>query len=676
MRFALASLLALAGLSAPAAAEIEARPIPANAFAMVPNIQSVSMSAEGDMIVALVADPNSDNERTALATWDLTDPELPVVITPSGDRMEFITASALKAGRIWAVARQEWTGRLGGCGEGRVTGATATFVVKQYLTDATHSDFEDAFSSNMRAVGVSDASRRCFEIAGDAGLVSDLPLDPEHVLVQQLNTTTFSSNIYKYNLRTAATELWHRSGASLSPAFFNPRDGELLVQQRIETDSGDYRIEYLIKNASTGEFEVHPELSSMASTRINVSIAGIYEPTGDFFVVTDKFSDLAQVYFYDPQARRFSDEPVFAHQQFSASGVILGSNPENFNEVLGFTYQGGSTAIHWLDPNLERLQGQLNGLFEDTRVSLMDWTPDFSTLLFSTGTGADPVSYYLLQVRDGRPQVRLLGHSRPWLDEYPMDEPELVYYTARDGLEIPGILTLPAGWTRADGPLAAIVLPHGGPWARDNTSWDSSGWPQFLASRGYAVLQPQYRGSTGWGRELWLAGDAQWGLAMQDDKDDGAAWLVEQGIAAPDRIAIFGYSYGGFAAMAATVRPGGPFQCAIAGAGVSNLTRLGNNWSDNPLQRIVQGRTVTGMDPANNTAQASIPILVYHGDRDVRVPLFHGRDFYNAVRDQVDAELLVLEDMPHSLPWYPRHHRDTLAAIERFLAEDCGPGGI
>jgi dipeptidyl aminopeptidase/acylaminoacyl peptidase len=198
----------------------------------------------------------------------------------------------------------------------------------------------------------------------------------------------------------------------------------------------------------------------------------------------------------------------------------------------------------------------------------------------------------------------------------------------------------------------------------------------FLTSRGYAVLRPQYRGSTGFGLELWRAGDAQWGLAMQDDKDDGAAWLVEQGIADPDRIAIFGYSYGGFASIAAVVRENSPYQCAIAGAGVANLGSIGNNWSDNRVQRAYQGRTVRGMDPIQNTELANIPIFLFHGDRDVRVPLFHSRDFYNAVRNRVDAELMVVDDMPHSLPWYPRHHREFLTRIESYLANDCGPGGL
>ena len=672
MRTLLASLGAVFGAATLAQAQISTQPIPAEAFARAPNIQSVSLSDEGDLIVAIVAAPGSDNERTALASWDVSAADMPVTITPSGDHMQFIFANAVKSGRIWAVGRQEWTGRLGGCGEGRVTGATATFVTKQYLTDRTHSEFEEAFASNSRSIGVSQDTERCLELISSASLINSLPLDPEHVLISRRDPESLSSIIYRYNLDTDAAEVLRRPSGG-ADVFSNPRNGELLVETEITPDGDDFRIEYLIKNPENGDFEVHPELTSMASRRFTVRFAGIDEETNQFYVVTDKFSDLAAVYFYDPVARAFSSEPILAHPEYSALGVVLGNNIENYNELLGFTYSGPSTAVYWLDPNMSALSESLNNLFPNSNVRLMDWSGDFRALLFGVGNGADPTSYYVLRNFN---DLRLLGHSRPWLDDYPMERPELIHYEARDGLEIPGILTLPAGWTREDGPLPSIVLPHGGPWARDSISWDGSGWPQFLASRGYAVLQPQYRGSVGFGRELWLAGDAQWGLAMQDDKDDGAAWLVEQGIADPDRIAIFGYSYGGFAAMAATVRPNSPFQCAIAGAGVSNLTRIGNNWSRSRLQRAIQGRTVTGMDPADHTDQANIPILIYHGDRDVRVPLFHSTDFYEAVRDQVHAELLVIEDMPHSMPWYPRHHIESLNAIERFLSEDCGPGGL
>jgi dipeptidyl aminopeptidase/acylaminoacyl peptidase len=390
-------------------------------------------------------------------------------------------------------------------------------------------------------------------------------------------------------------------------------------------------------------------------------------------VATDRFSDNVAVYFYDPRTQHFSSEPVAAIPNFDINGIVLGSHASNFNRLLGFRYEGADYATYWVDPDLRAIQESLNSSFRDRHVSIMDFNGDLSTVLFETSSGAHPPAYYLLR---NRREAVMLGESRPWMSNARMREPELVHYAARDGRQIPGILTLPVGWTHADGPLPAVILPHGGPWARDATGWDESGWPQFLASRGYAVLQPQYRGSQGWGRSLWLAGDGEWGQKMQDDKDDGAAWLVSQGIAVQDRVAIFGYSYGGFAAIAATVRPHSPYQCAIAGAGVANLTRIGHNWSDSRLQRIYQGHTVAGMDPMQHTADANIPILLIAGDRDVRVPLWHSQDFYNAVRGHVPAELIIVPDMPHSLPWYPAHYRTLLGAVERYLHDDCGPGGL
>ena len=202
--------------------------------------------------------------------------------------------------------------------------------------------------------------------------------------------------------------------------------------------------------------------------------------------------------------------------------------------------------------------------------------------------------------------------------------------------------------------------------------FDRSGFVPFLSSRGYAVLRPQYRGSSGLGRELWLAGDREWGKKMQDDKDDGAQWLVEQGIADPENMLMFGYSYGGFASAAAVVRPNSPYKCAIAGAPVTDLTRLGNSWSENRLQRILQGRTVTGMDPIENTDKANIPVLLMVGDRDVRTPSWHAENFYKGVKDKVPAHFELIPDMPHSLPWYYRHTATMFTVMEEFMKNQCG----
>lgn len=666
--------VAIAGLclASQATAQTRAQPVPIDDFARVPNIQSVSMSAEGNLIVAVIAAPGSNNEETALATWDLSNLQAGPVVTPSGDRMHFIAAAAIKAGRILAIGRQEWTGRLGGCGEGRTTGAEETFVTKAYLTDARHSRFDEAFARSGRALGVSEDTQRCFEIAGTASIAANLPLDPDNVIIRQLNQNSLRSDYYRYNLRTNDASLLYRE-AGATAALINPRDGEVLVRESVVAANGDYEIQVQIRNAQTGQYDAQPALTRTLGARYTQTFAGIDEASGQYYVITDRFSDKAAVYFYDPRTGQFSSEPVVANPDYDIVGITLGSSPSNFNQLLGFTYAGPDYATYWLDPDIRSVQEGLNASFRDRTVTLIDFNADLSTVLFETSNGAHPPTYYLLR---NRRDATVLGQSRPWINSETLRRPELIHYQARDGMNIPGILTLPNGWRREDGPLPTIILPHGGPWARDTTGWDESGWPQFLASRGYAVLQPQYRGSEGWGRQLWLAGDAEWGQKMQDDKDDGAAWLVSQGIAAQDRIAIFGYSYGGYAAIAATERPNSPYQCAIAGAGVAALTRVGNSWSQDRLQRIYQGRTVAGMDPMHHTENASIPILLIHGDRDVRVPLFHSQEFYNAVRNRVAARLVVIPDMPHSLPWYPRHYRTMLTEIENYLRTDCGPGGL
>ncbi|AKC85689.1 alpha/beta hydrolase family protein [Pseudoxanthomonas suwonensis] len=663
-----ASLLLISG------SVLAREPIPAEAFAKMPEIQSVSMSTDGKNLVALVVSPVGDRQDTALATWDLANLDAGPMITPSNDRMKFIGANAMKADRVLAIGRQEWTGQLAGCGEGSATGATKTFVTKAYLTDARHKRFGEAFADNTRKLGVSEEMKRCLEIGGSASLVNTLPLDPDNVIIQQFNILTLSGDYYLYNLRTNETKLLLRAGGRTSPGLFDPRTGDLLTRTELEgVASGEYEQRVHIKNRQSGKFEVHDNLTRKLSERYTVDIVGIDEETGKFYVLTDLFSDLVQAWMYDPATRQFDAEPLLAHPEFSIRNLILGSQPSNFNRVLGFSIDGPQPETTYVDPAMKSIHDGLKQAYPGKTVSITGYNDDLSRVLYATSSASSAPAYYLLLDRS---RSKLLGGQRPWIDSKQIGEQRWVTYTARDGMKIPAILDLPAGWKQGDDSLPTIIHPHGGPWARDYTGWDGSGWVPFLTSRGYAVLRPQYRGSAGLGRKLWLAGDAEWGHKMQDDKDDGAAWLVQQGIADPNRIAIFGYSYGGFAAAAAVVRPDSPYQCAIAGAPVANLGKLGRSWSDNRVQRILQGRTVTGMDPMLNTHKANIPLLTYVGDRDVRTPSFHARDFYNAVKGNVPARFELIADMPHSMPWYPRHQTQTLALIEQYLAKDCGPGGL
>ncbi|HET6565952.1 MAG TPA: S9 family peptidase, partial [Xanthomonadales bacterium] len=309
-----------------------ANPIPIDSLSRLPNITSVSMSADGKQLAALIAKPGSGNRDTAVASWDLEDMEKGPVITPSGDRMKFIGVNALKAGTILVAARQEWTGSLAGCGEGKVIGSTATFVNKVYLTDAAHKDFKEAFTDgSSRKFGISEQMEQCLEVAGSATLVNTLPLDPEKVIVQRANGLTLQADYFLYNLATGEAELLMRGGTSDQPAFFHPRDGKLLVRAQIEpVGNGEYEQRVLILNEQTGEFELHSELTTLLHERYTAIIAGVDDATGKFYILTDKFSDPVQAWAYDPKTRKFDAEPLVAHPKFSIGGLIFGNQESNF----------------------------------------------------------------------------------------------------------------------------------------------------------------------------------------------------------------------------------------------------------------------------------------------------------------------------------------------------------
>lgn len=661
-------LISVLGAGASHAAE----PISINDLAREPALQSVTMSPDGKHLVALIPSP-SNKEETALATWDLTHlTAAPKVVTPSGKHMKFIGAYALKADKILAVARQEWTGQLGGCGEGKLSGATKTFMTKAYLTGDKQKEFDEAFTSDRVTTGVSKQTRICLELAGTASLVDMLPLDPDKVLIQRVGGAGMMSSYYLYNLKTGKAELLFRSDPRTSPVLFDPRTAKVLVKSRIDPKGDDYEQTFSFLDAKTGKFVVEPPLTTKLSNRHTIDVAGIDEDSGKYYVLTDQFSDKVQVRMYDPVKKKYDPTPALAQKDFSIVGLVFGKQPSNFNQVLGFVVGGPHRQTFYIDPKFKAIQAAIQKAFPDQQVDISSYTNDLSKVLFTASSASVPVSYHLLE--DGKKLVNL-GSSRPWIKKGMTGAESWVTYKARDGLEIPAILDLPAGWKKGDAAPPAIIMPHGGPWARDYTGWDASGWVPMLTSRGYAVLRPQYRGSDGLGRKLWLAGDAQWGQKMSDDLDDGAAWMVSQGYAAKKRIAIFGYSYGGFAAVAADVRKPSPYQCAIAGAPVADLGRLGTTWSSNRLQRILQGKTVKGMDPMQNTDKAHLPILLFDGDRDVRTPgRIHAEPFYEAVKGKVKAQFHWIADMPHSMPWYPSQQRETLNLIINFLDKDCGLG--
>jgi len=669
------SLMSLSLIAGATYASAEVEPISIEAFSKNPSVSSVSMSIEGDMLVGLVADPSKDGEEMAAAYWDLsgeidvTKPLLPSNITPSGNRTNFFRATALKQKKSFWETTQAYTGSLMGCGEGRTTGSTKKYIEKVYMGNERITKIDD-LPSGAAEVGANRVTLRCFELVGETAVASFLPLDPENILLSR-GTDKNGVGYFLHNLRTGKETFKYR-GKPFESYFISNRTGEPFGTGELEFTDGEWKTLVRLEDPATGKITLEDPLTTTVEGRSTMAVLGRQEETGKYFVGTDKFSDKVSVYMYDASTDQFSSEPVFAHPEFDISSIRFSQRAQDFGKVLGFSYLADVPKTYWLDPEMDSIQKGLDAAFPNRNISIGTITADRNRILFTVSNSSMPTAYFLLIDKS---KVATIGSSRPWIDPATLGETELTYITARDGLEVPSLVTYPPNFQKGkDMARGAIIHPHGGPWARDFAGFDSSGWVQYFANRGYIVLQPQYRGSTGFGRALWLAGDKEWGQKMQDDKDDTAAWLVSQGYVAADKIAIHGYSYGGFAAIAASVRPNSPYQCAIAGAGVADLAKLGNVWGDNRIQRIRQGQTVKGMDPMRNTEKVNIPIQLYHGDYDVRVPLFHSRDFFNAIkRDSPQSELIVLKQMGHqSNKWLPEHKADVLENMERFLTTTCG----
>jgi len=312
---------------------------------------------------------------------------------------------------------------------------------------------------------------------------------------------------------------------------------------------------------------------------------------------------------------------------FKADGYDLDAaipNQER-NALQGVYYTDTRRRVKWFDPELALVQSQIDSAVGGGRADIVSMSRDRQRLIVRLG-GADRAGrYYYFDRSEGR--MRLFAEVSEDFAGRALAPVRTVTYKARDGLDISAVLTLPTGREAKNLPL--ILMPHGGPFVRDSEQWDW--WTQFLADRGYAVLQPNYRGSSGFGTAFAEKGKGQWGLAMQDDLDDAVAWAVKTGLADPRRVCIAGASYGGYAALRAASRGGSIYRCAVSYAGVSDLggmVRYDSRYLNSRSRRNwlrEQAPDFRAVSPLHFASSFSIPALIMHGKKDRRVPVDQSR---------------------------------------------------
>ena len=357
------------------------------------------------------------------------------------------------------------------------------------------------------------------------------------------------------------------------------------------------------------------------------------------------------------------EELVFARPDVDVGGL---NRIGRRNRVVGVTYSDEFSHYHFLDPDFEKLLASLaKALPGLPGLRIVDSSIDENVLLIFAGSDHDPGVYYLFDKKLRQLQTFLV--LRGELEGVKLASVKPIHYQAADGTMIPGYLTLPPG---IDTPkdLPAIVMPHGGPSARDYWGFD---WlAQFYASRGYAVLQPNFRGSSGYGDDFFKQnGFRSWPTAIGDVLDAGK-WLVSQGIANPDKLAIVGWSYGGYAALQAAVIDPSVFKAVVAIAPVTDLPELKEQhrqWSDFLVvsREIGEGPHVREGSPALNAAKIKVPVLLFHGEMDRNVLIRQSKEMADRLGAAgVPHELVTWPDLDHQL-------EDSAARAEMLRQSDA-----
>ncbi len=459
-------------------------------------------------------------------------------------------------------------------------------------------------------------------------------------------------------------------------------DGWLLDnagEPRLATQNEEGKTTIYYREADGETWRTIAQFATYAGSRDAFTPVG-FGADGTLFVLAQAGKDTASLHTYDLASGKLSAEPVVVTRGYDFTGGLVTRR----GKVLGVSIETDARANVWFDKDMQAVQAaidkQLPGTVNTISVASQ---PGAQWVLVRSYSDTRPVTYRAYNTKSDA--FVLVGKSRDGIDPARMGRQDPVRYKARDGREIPALLTLPAGGAKKNLPL--VMLVHGGPYVRGN-HWGWNAQTQFLASRGYAVLEPDFRGSRGYGQAHYRAGWKQWGLAMQDDIADGARWAIAQGYADPQRICIAGGSYGGYAALMGLVNDPDLYKCAINSFGVTDINLLyDGHWSFKsdlhddyrihgmPLligDQVKDAAQLKATSPIEQAARITQPLLMAYGASDRRVPLYHGNKFRDAVASHnKQVEWVVYPEEGHG--WSQLATRvDYWGRVEKFLDKHIG----
>jgi len=499
--------------------------------------------------------------------------------------------------------------------------------------------------------------------------IYELPEDsPRHAIVGINDRDPRLHDVYRVDLWTGDRELLLANEENVAE-WVADLGGRLRLGHRQRSDGG-WEILRVDGDALTPVYDCGPD-EECQPIRFHVDGARVYVET------SRGEPDLSRLILLDPATGETEEVESDPEAEADLGGVLFSAETR---ELIATWYIGDR--IRWY-PRGDRFTGDLERArreLPDGDLGFRSMTRDGRRMLVSVISDVEPGASWLYDREAGT--FELLYRTRPEVPSRHMARMTAVRYPARDGVEIPAYLTIPQG--AGSGALPVVLFPHGGPWARD--TWGFHNIVQFLANRGYAVLQPNFRGSTGFGKRFLNLGNRQWGTgAMQHDLSDGVRWLVERGIADPDRVAIMGGSYGGYATLAGVAFTPDLYAAAVSIVGPSSIPTLLESippyWE--PVRRTFSVRVgdleeptdlerMRAQSPLYSAERIRTPLLVVQGANDPRVKKAESDQIVRALRDLGrEVEYLVAADEGHGFA-SAESNQALFAKVEEFLAVHLG----
>jgi len=470
---------------------------------------------------------------------------------------------------------------------------------------------------------------------------------------------------YLINIETGKLTLMYENKENFD-TWFTDNNGTI----RIATKTDGVNISYLYRNTDKDEFKV----LLTTSFREQFSPQSFDTENKNVYVLSNIGRDKVALVEFDPAANKEVKE-MYSNPDYDLTSVFY----DKKNKVLaGVSWTGEKPEDYYFDNTWGSRISGLEQHFNGYEVGFAGWDDEMKKGIVYNYSDRLPGKYHVYNF-DSK-EATEISNPFPWINEDDMAKVKPVSYTSRDGLTIHGYLTLPKGIKAEKIPV--VINPHGGPWARDG--WYFNQEVQFLANRGYAVLQMNFRGSTGYGKKFWEASFKEWGKKMQDDITDGVEYLIKEGIADPKRIAIYGGSYGGYATLAGVTFTPDLYACAVDYVGVANLFTFMNTFPPYWKPYLDQWYEMVGnpkkdsllmaeASPVLHVDKIKVPLFVAAGANDPRVNKAESDQIVNALKNKgIEVEYMVKENEGHGF-LNQENQFDFYGAMEKFLEKHLKP---